>query len=280
MGAQARMGNDEVENDGLEFLSMRRYRVGRYGGDEEAGVGDAGGIASVATDDAEDAGTGLPGKVEAGDQVHADAVFGVAASDGEDEDRIAAAEPVGVGGLPAVVVDAGGQLGDAVGRRVALDAGDFAEVADRMAGVCRASAHTEEENTALLVARFNQQRDHALDDGLIEQGRDAGYLAEVVSGVAGVVGVGHKGSQKEDLRSMRGAAGRECTRVKPPGAAAGSRREPAKSRAARRSDVGTRLKSAKCRDASRSGVPSKRNARRMARRAVAPARLFLARQTH
>ena len=68
---------------------------------------------------------------------------------------MAAAQPVGVAGFPSVVVDARGELGNIVGGRVALDAGDFAEVVDGVAGVARAAAYAEEEDTAALFAGFD-----------------------------------------------------------------------------------------------------------------------------
>ena len=48
-------------------------------------------------------------------------------------------------GVPALVVDAGGQLGDVVGRRVGLEAADLAEVVDGVAGVAGRAADAEDE---------------------------------------------------------------------------------------------------------------------------------------
>ena len=47
--------------------------------------------------------------------------------------------------VPALVVDARGQLGDVVGRRVGLEAADLAEVVDRVAGVPGRAADAEDE---------------------------------------------------------------------------------------------------------------------------------------
>ena len=54
-------------------------------------------------------------------------------------------QPRGEAGVPALVVDAGGQLGDVVGGRVGLEAADLAEVVDRVAGVAGRAADAEDE---------------------------------------------------------------------------------------------------------------------------------------
>ena len=52
---------------------------------------------------------------------------------------------------PALVVGARGQLGDVVGRRVALDADDLAEIVHRVRAVAGAAADAEEEEPAAVA---------------------------------------------------------------------------------------------------------------------------------
>ena len=69
---------------------------------------------------------------------------------------------------PALVVGARGQLRDVVGRRVGLDAGDLAEVVDRVRGMRRAAADAEDEEPAARAAQIRQQGRHALDRVLVD----------------------------------------------------------------------------------------------------------------
>jgi hypothetical protein len=87
-----------------------------------------------------------------------------------------AAQPLDEHGGPALVVGAGGELGDVVGGRVALEPGDFAEVVHGVRGVGRAAADAEDEEAAAAVARGAQLGDAFLAVGGIELGDDLGGL--------------------------------------------------------------------------------------------------------
>ena len=102
-----------MPDDGLELLGVGGDGFGRQRGNDEAGIGDPRGVAAIASDNAKDAGACLAGETERRYKIHADPVLRITATDGEDEDGVtgieaAAKEPVGVAGIPAVVVDAGG----------------------------------------------------------------------------------------------------------------------------------------------------------------------------
>src|ERR1700728_1267316 len=155
------MRDDEVPDNRLELFGVRCDGFRRKNGDDQAGIRDVCSVAAIAANDAQDSSADLTRQIEAGNQVHADVAFHIAATDREDEDGIArrettAAQPVGVAGLPSLVVDAGRQLGDIVGGGVALDAGNLAEVVDRMAGMTRAAADTQKEDAAAAGADLDQ----------------------------------------------------------------------------------------------------------------------------
>ena len=118
------------------------------------------------------------------DEVCTDVFFEVATADREDEDGVAlaktaAGEPARVASVPAIVVDARGQLANVVGGRVALDAGYFAEVVDGMAGVACAAAYSEEEDAAVVLARLAKDADHFVDLFLVESRGDVRDFYEV-----------------------------------------------------------------------------------------------------
>ena len=78
---------------------------------------------------------------------------------------------------PALVVGARGQLGDVVGRRVALDAGDLAEIVDGVRAVAGAAADAEEEQpAAALLARSASSVRHRFDRVDVEPGDDLARL--------------------------------------------------------------------------------------------------------
>src|SRR5579862_7969542 len=123
------MGHDEVPDHRLKGFGVGGHVLDGDSGNHDAGICDLGSVTAVAADDADDSRADAPGKLQALDDIGADVVFDAAPANGEDEQGVvgaqtAAEEPVRVAGDPAVVVDAGGQLGNIVGGRVALDAGD------------------------------------------------------------------------------------------------------------------------------------------------------------
>src|SRR5207237_10640259 len=75
---------------------------------------------------------------------------------------------VGEGAVPAVVVDARGELGDVVDGGVGLDPDDLAEVVDRVRCVARAAADAEDEQPSPALAHGDETLDHLLDRGGVE----------------------------------------------------------------------------------------------------------------
>src|SRR5207237_7204937 len=101
----------------------------------------------VFSDDAEDSRTPTVPLVDRAHQIDRDVFLDAATADGEDQQRIAFADPrslqpFGKRAVPTVVVHAGGELGDVVGRCVRLESADFAEIVDGMTGVSRRAADT------------------------------------------------------------------------------------------------------------------------------------------
>ena len=89
---------------------------------------------------------------------------------------------------PALVVGAGGQFADVVGRRVALDPGDLAEIVDRVRGVGRAAAHAQDEEPPAARAHVGEQFDGAFAEGGVDLGDDFGGFAQVLFGVVVLMG--------------------------------------------------------------------------------------------
>ena len=146
-----------MPDHGLEGFGVRRDVVGIDGRDDHAGVGLRGCVTAVFTYDADHARADLLGELDGGDETGGDVFLEVAAADGEDEERVfgveaGAAEPLDEHAGPTVVVGAGGEFRDVVGRRVNFEAGDFTEIVDGMGGVGRAAADAEDEQTATAIA--------------------------------------------------------------------------------------------------------------------------------
>src|SRR5439155_23960367 len=106
------------------------------------------GIAAVATDHADDFCAGGFGKLQRFHDIRRDVLFGIAAADRKYQHGVvvanaAAAQPVGECTGPAIIVDAGGELGHIVGRRIGFDPTTFSEVIDVVAAVTSAPANAE-----------------------------------------------------------------------------------------------------------------------------------------
>src|SRR5262249_54069958 len=146
-------------------------------------------VAAVTPDDADDRRAALARQLQRRDQVRADVLRDVPAPDREYEHTIlrpqpTAAQPLDEHARPPVVVGAGGELGDVVGRGVGLEAGDLAEVVDRVAAVRRTAADAEEEQPAAALADAIQDVHDALDRVGVELVDHASGLVEVLAGVA------------------------------------------------------------------------------------------------
>src|ERR1700685_4521368 len=145
--------DEQVPDDGLEGFGMRSDVGGIDGGDEDAGVGDGGGVASVAADDADDFCADGFGVLERGDEIGADVLFEIAAADGEDQEQVVGAEAAGAQPAvedrgPAFIVGSGGEVRDVGGGGVGFDAGNFAEVVDGVGSVGGAAADAEDEEAS------------------------------------------------------------------------------------------------------------------------------------
>lgn len=151
--------------------------MGRNGGwidhrDENTGVRDLSGVTPVAAHDAANGCASSARTFKGTDKVGANVFRFVATSNGEYENHVllaqaAATQPSCVAGVPAVVVDAGGEFGDIIRRGVGLDLGDLTEVADGVRGMPRAAAHSEEKEPAAALSESHQAIHDARDSLLI-----------------------------------------------------------------------------------------------------------------
>ena len=92
----------------------------------------------------------------------------VAATNREDQQRILcgqprSTQPFGEGGVPTLIVDAGGQLRDIVGRRIGLDIADLAKVVDRVGRMPGRSAHPDDEQPASPFPQGREPARHVLN---------------------------------------------------------------------------------------------------------------------
>ena len=131
------------------------------------------GGAAVAADDAEAPRAALLGELDGAHDVRRDALLRLppptektsSASRAPSRETFSQAVKDGV---PALVVDARGQLGDVVGRRVGLEAAELAEVVDGVAGVPGRAAHAEDEEPAAVVAHRAQAVGDRVDGACVE----------------------------------------------------------------------------------------------------------------
>src|SRR2546423_3357447 len=182
------MRYDQMPNDRLKGLGVWRHRVGGRGRDDHHRVGHLRGIPAIAADHPDDARPNTLGELQGLDDVGADVLFEITSADRKDEHDVAcpqsaSLEPPRERGFPAVIIDSRGELRDIVGRGVALDAGDLAEVIDRVSGVPRATADPENKQPPALVAHRAQDLDDPVYRSLVDTGRDLRRFAEISRGV-------------------------------------------------------------------------------------------------
>ena len=157
------MADDEVPHQRLHALGLRRHGRRIDLGDHHADVAERRDRAAVSADDAGDRRADLLGVAHGVDEVDADVALDVTATDREHEDDVLVVEPGRrqprrVRRVPAFVVDPRRQLGHVVGDRVALDAGELAEVARGVGGVPGASTRTAEEDPPAAIPGAAEQR--------------------------------------------------------------------------------------------------------------------------
>ncbi len=179
------MGHQQVPHDGAQALGVRRDAVGVQRRDDHAGVGELCGRSRRRGRRCRRSAPRPRGRARArATRFTRHVLLAVAAADREDQQRVASrarrepSQPLGEAGVPALVVDAGGQLGDVVGRRVRLEAADLAEVVDRVAGVAGRAADAQDEQPPPAVAGRREAFGHALDDvGVDRVGHNYGFGA-------------------------------------------------------------------------------------------------------
>src|ERR1019366_5120494 len=85
---------------------------------------------------------------------------------------------------PSFVVGAGRQLGDVVGGAVGYHAADLAKVVDRVRGIRRAAADSQNEQAAAARAGAGQQLRQLFDYGSVQTAQDLGGFGNVLFGEA------------------------------------------------------------------------------------------------
>ena len=181
------MGDEQVPDDGLELLDVRRQPLGVGRPDYEAHIGELRGRPIVLPHDAEHLRADVFGELDCVDEADADPVLARASSDGEDEDGVLRAQagtpqPGAVGRVPAFVVDAGRKLRDVVRGRIALEVAELAEVVDGVSRVSRPSADPENEQAAASSPHARELFGHRVHDGGVEFAGDGADFREILLG--------------------------------------------------------------------------------------------------
>ena len=183
---ELRMRHEEMPDHGLKRLGMWRDMIGIDGGDDDAGGGLPGCKTAITTHDSDNGRTHLPGELDRRDEIRADILFQIAATDGKNHQRVlcietTALEPFGKNGGPALVVGPGGQLGDIVGRRINLESANLAKIVDGMGRIGRATTDTEDKESSAAFANTGQHIHDALDGLRVELGNDFLGLFKVLA---------------------------------------------------------------------------------------------------
>ena len=177
--AQGGVRHEQMPHDGLKGFRVRRNGVGIHHGHDNARISQLGGHPTVASDNPDNRRASRSRKLDDGHEIRTDARLAAAAADGEHEHAVTRGEPAGPQPahqrlVPPVVIDAGGELGDVVRRRVGLEAGELAEVADRVRRVRGAAAVADDEQPAAAGPHRREPRGDALDGvGVDQSGRSA-----------------------------------------------------------------------------------------------------------
>jgi NAD(P)-dependent dehydrogenase (short-subunit alcohol dehydrogenase family) len=181
------MRDEQVPDDGLKLLDVRRQSCGVGRPDDEADVREVRGRSILLPNDAQDLRADFFGQLDGLDEAEANSVLARASSDGEDEDSVLGAQsgtakPCTVGGGPAFVVDAGRKLGDVVRGRIALEVTEFAEVVDGVSRVSRPPADPENEQAAASSPHARELFGHRVHDGGVEFAGDGADFREILLG--------------------------------------------------------------------------------------------------
>src|SRR5690349_6463858 len=143
------MRNKQMPNHRLESLRVWRDRFAVDRWYDHASICYLRGIATVASDNTGHLRADGLGQLQRRDQIRADVLLQIAASDGKYEYRIfrlqlADLEPLDEHTRPTLVVRACGQFGHVVRRRVGFDADNLAKVVHRMRAVASTASDAKE----------------------------------------------------------------------------------------------------------------------------------------
>src|SRR5215471_4714543 len=158
------MRNHEVQEQRLKGFCVGSDSLLVYDWHDHTRIRNPRGEPAVAAYDSEDDCAHFLRATKSADQVRAYVALLVSSTHRQNKDCVipaqaATEQPIAVRCLPAVIVDARGEFGDIIGRRVALDAGELAEIVDRMRSVGCAATNAKKEKPAPALPHFNQKRD-------------------------------------------------------------------------------------------------------------------------
>ena len=176
-----------MPDDSLISLCKRSHEAGIDRRHNHASVGIRCREAAVASDDAEHGGANRLCGAHRVDQIGGNVFLLAAASHRENQHSVSSAksaafEALGDRGLPALIVDAGGEFGDIVCGADGLHPAKFAEVAHGMRGVASSSPGSYEKHTPAAFANLGEQGGHFFDGCHIKRfGNEGGFFEKVLS---------------------------------------------------------------------------------------------------
>ncbi len=153
---KCRMRHQKMPHNRLKCLRVRRHSVSMDGWNNDANIGDPRCVAAVPPNNSQNTRTHRFCIIECCNEVRAYVTLDAASPYGEHQNRVARLqstypEPGLKHRCPAFVVGPCCQFRNVVGRRVALDARQFAKVIDRVRSIARAAANAEDKQASSIV---------------------------------------------------------------------------------------------------------------------------------
>ena len=187
---QQRMADQQMPKHGAQPLGMRRNAIGRERGNNNALFGHLARETAIAPHDAKNVRAGLGRCFERPDDVDRYVLLAAAAAHGEHQHAIARTDartlqPGGEAGVPALVVGAGGELGDVVGGGVSFKTAQLAKIVDRVTGVSGRAANSQDEQPAAEFANVRETQGHAFDGSDVDLFQNCDGLAKECGGKTG-----------------------------------------------------------------------------------------------
>src|SRR5579863_2905424 len=165
---QSWVANEAMPHQGLKGLRKRGDPFGLHFRDDNHDIAIPGGAARFLADNTENFRATRVSKINGSHEIHRNIALNVSATNREDKNRIALAQPTyfkpsGENGIPALIVGARGQFRHVISGRIGFDAAELAEIVDRVAAISSAAADAQHEQPAATLAQGTDRGHERLD---------------------------------------------------------------------------------------------------------------------